>query len=70
VVKVYEDAIWPECLAELLPADHFMGAVQKKCEGPKRQILDLDLHAVFPKFARTQLNLERAKSNDVIWFSR
>src|SRR5271168_5046199 len=51
MVEVDEYAFRPQCLAELLAAQHLVGVAQQKLQRPEGQILNLDFGAILPQLA-------------------
>ena len=64
VVEVHENPGRPECLAELLAAEHLIGPTQQELQGTKRQILNFDLDTALPEFSPAQVGLKDAEAKD------
>jgi len=63
-VKIDEYVLRPKFLSKLLASDDFVGSAEQKFQGSKRQILNLDSHAILPQFVRAYVGLEDTETNN------
>ena len=56
----------PQSLPQLLPGDEFAGTIQQRLENLKRLLGQIDADAGLPQFARANVQLECAKTDERI----
>jgi len=64
MLKVDESPLRPELLAKLFSRDHLARLFQEHNQDLKGLVLQLDFHAVLAQFARSQVQLKRAETDN------
>jgi hypothetical protein len=65
LVKIHEDAVGPDAVAQLFSCDHLTLFLQQHRENLERLLLQLDLQPLPPQFPGTQIDFEYSEPNYV-----